>query len=275
MNKPKYLIFDLDGTLLNSDHKISQKTIDALYKAQEHGIKVTIATGRSYLLSIDEMREINATGYAIVCNGALIYDIQNKSFIENCRPFNETFKDYFFEHVKRLQSGFLAYSTDTSYFFGYSKESKLVFQPFLKGSLDLSNLSFEKMRDVLLKENIYAFSHQTNTIGHDDFMELFKDLKENKKMCNMSSALNGVVDIYGYNISKAAGFKRLSELLGVSKEDVYYFGDSMNDYEIASLIPNSVAMGNGVEKLKSVCKYQIGDNNSTAIADFVYKLLEN
>lgn len=275
MNKPKYLLFDMDGTLLNSDHRINKATLEALEKAQEKGIKVSIATGRSFQLTIDTIKEINANDYAIICNGGMIWDINKKEIIPIAKPFSKEFKEYFFEQVKKLQSGFLAYSKINSYFFSHSKESKLVFKPYMKGSLDLSNLGFEKMKEVIMNEEIYNFSHQSSLMHHDDFIMLFKEYKEDKKMCNMSSALDGVVDIYGYNINKAKGFLKFCELTNINKEDVYYFGDSMNDYEIAQLIPNSVAMGNGIAKLKEVTKFQIGDNNSTAIADFIWKLIEN
>ncbi|MCY8079856.1 HAD family hydrolase, partial [Bacillus haynesii] len=36
----KMIAVDLDGTLLNSESKISKENIDAIKKAREHGIEV-------------------------------------------------------------------------------------------------------------------------------------------------------------------------------------------------------------------------------------------
>lgn len=43
----KMIAVDLDGTLLNSESKISKENIDAIKKAREHGIEVVVATGRA------------------------------------------------------------------------------------------------------------------------------------------------------------------------------------------------------------------------------------
>lgn len=42
----KVLVLDLDGTLTNSQKEITDKTLEAVFRMQEHGHKVVIATGR-------------------------------------------------------------------------------------------------------------------------------------------------------------------------------------------------------------------------------------
>ncbi|MBR2651366.1 HAD hydrolase family protein [bacterium] len=61
----------------------------------------------------------------------------------------------------------------------------------------------------------------------------------------------------------------------MSNENSYAFGDSKNDIILLSNIGNSICMGNGEPEVKNVAKYVIGDNNSDAIAEFLYKLVEN
>lgn len=40
------IVLDLDGTLVNSEKKISEKNKKALQKAMQKGIKVVLASGR-------------------------------------------------------------------------------------------------------------------------------------------------------------------------------------------------------------------------------------
>lgn len=47
----KAIFFDLDGTLLNSKKKISDKTKSALKKCRENGISLFIATARPPILN--------------------------------------------------------------------------------------------------------------------------------------------------------------------------------------------------------------------------------
>ena len=49
--KKKLFVFDLDGTLLNSQTKIDDANVKALIQAREKGHVLAIATGRNYLFA--------------------------------------------------------------------------------------------------------------------------------------------------------------------------------------------------------------------------------
>ena len=42
----KLLVLDVDGTLLNSKHEISRRTLSTLLKVQQMGIRIVLASGR-------------------------------------------------------------------------------------------------------------------------------------------------------------------------------------------------------------------------------------
>ena len=85
----KIIALDLDGTLTNSEKKITPKTKEALFRIQEKGIKVVLASGRptpgvlplaeelrlkdygSYILSYNGARIINCKTNESVCNETL------------------------------------------------------------------------------------------------------------------------------------------------------------------------------------------------------------
>lgn len=54
----KLIAMDMDGTLLTSDNTISKKTKEALWKAQEKGIRLVLASGRSYCRLMDYAKEL-------------------------------------------------------------------------------------------------------------------------------------------------------------------------------------------------------------------------
>ncbi|MGP3787089.1 HAD family hydrolase [Paenibacillus sp. 1A_MP2] len=74
----KLFATDLDGTLLNRDSQISPENAAAIHKAQQEGLKVTIATGRVYsdVLMISSEGGINTP--VIGSNGATIHDANGK-----------------------------------------------------------------------------------------------------------------------------------------------------------------------------------------------------
>lgn len=271
----KALIFDLDGTLLNDEHDINHKTIDAIEKAKEHGYKIMIATGRSYQQSLTEIKMIGATDYCVLCNGALIYDVKNNKMIENSQPLTKDVINHFLSMVKKYESGFMIYSLVDNYFYYACKEAKLSLEPFLFNAINLSNLRIDIIERLLLNIPVFSISQFSNLINEQEYIKSFQDYKDMKKKCNMSSAYKGFVDIYGYDVSKWSGFCKVNEWLNLDLENTYYFGDSLNDFEIMSNLKKTVAMGNANKKIKEIAKFTIGDNNSDAIANFIENLINN
>ncbi len=272
--KTKYFIFDLDGTLLNSRHFINYSSIEAINNAKVKGHKFMIATGRSYQLAISEIKFIDADHYSIICNGGLLYDVEKNEVIENSEPLNKEVIRFFIDKAKKYESSFLIYSKTDNYFYCANKEGKIAFQPFLKNSIDMSNLGIEKVERFLETIPVFTLTQFSDVIDEYEFMSLFDKLKNKNNYCNLSSALKGFVDIYSHNTSKWTGFLTLQKKLDIDDvNDVYYFGDSMNDYEMFKNIPNSIAMGNAHPELKKIAKYIIEDNNSDAIANFINEFL--
>ena len=44
--KYKLLVLDVDGTLLNDEREISKRTLAALLKVQQMGVRIVLASGR-------------------------------------------------------------------------------------------------------------------------------------------------------------------------------------------------------------------------------------
>lgn len=70
----KLIATDMDGTLLNAAHEISQPNIDAIKYAQEQGITVVIATGRAFYEAQAPVADTDLTVPYICLNGAEVRD---------------------------------------------------------------------------------------------------------------------------------------------------------------------------------------------------------
>ncbi len=101
--KYKLLALDVDGTLLGPDHTLADETIEAIKQAQEAGLKVCIATGRSYIETLDAWKQLRlkkpyqpmiVVGGALVCEpdtGRTLYQttIQRELACEFADALNE------------------------------------------------------------------------------------------------------------------------------------------------------------------------------------------
>src|SRR5699024_9156443 len=67
------------------------------------------------------------------------------------------------------------------------------------------------------------------------------------------------VDVLPKGSSKSVGIEKLLEALTLEKSNAYAVGDGLNEREMLSCIPNSVAMGNAVDAGKSSARYVTED----------------
>ena len=77
----KMIALDMDGTLLNSQKKISKATLEAINKAFNAGKEVVLCTGRCIPELQEYIEQIKDLRYIIGISGALVYDLKEKKEI--------------------------------------------------------------------------------------------------------------------------------------------------------------------------------------------------
>ena len=98
--KYKLLVLDVDGTLLNDAKEISKRTLAALLKVQQMGVRIVLASGRpTYgLMPLAKSLELgNYGGFILSYNGCQIINAQNGEILFNgglirrcCRIWKES-----------------------------------------------------------------------------------------------------------------------------------------------------------------------------------------
>jgi hydroxymethylpyrimidine pyrophosphatase-like HAD family hydrolase len=73
--------------------------------------------------------------------------------------------------------------------------------------------------------------------------------------------------------SKGKRLAQWVEAQGLSMQDVVAFGDNYNDLSMLEAAGTGVAMGNAVDEVKARANVVIGENETTSIADFIYRNL--
>src|SRR5690625_19055 len=66
----RLIALDMDGTLLNPDHQVSENNRDSILAAQASGIQVMVATGRGYQEAFDPVKSVGLDVAYICLNGA-------------------------------------------------------------------------------------------------------------------------------------------------------------------------------------------------------------
>ena len=111
-------------------------------------------------------------------------------------------------------------------------------------------------------------------------IELFINNNTNLKVINKSlDYLNEInngyyfFDIVNDNVNKGNAIKSLLKILNINKENSICFGDSINDIDMFNSVGTSVAMGNSIEKIKSIADYITDTNDNDGISKFCDKYI--
>ncbi|WP_059173702.1 Cof-type HAD-IIB family hydrolase [Bacillus sp. FJAT-27445] len=234
------IFFDIDGTLLDDDKRLPASTREAIYKLKELGHEVAIATGRGSFMFEDLREELGIDTY-VSFNGQYVV-LKGKPVYRN--PLNEL----------ALEQLTVAAAENN--------HPVIYLDPFdMKMSVPEHNWIDESMGTLKLSKQP---SHEPDYFrGREIFQTLlFCQHEEEQQYEKAFGEFDFIrwhplsVDVLPAEGSKAKGIEKLITAMGLSLENTYAFGDGLNDVEMLSYVPNSVAMGNSVPEAKEVAKFE-------------------
>lgn len=266
----KIIALDLDGTLLDSEKRLSEENRRALELAAEKGIQIVPTTGRIYAIVPEAVRQLPFINYAITVNGAEVYDVKNDRVIAKSELSWEkaveimAYLDGFDVVYDCYQNGG-GYMTKahldkvgdylTSAYFEAIYAKTRVPVPELKAYLRALGQGVQKLQFCTKDQALRAF--------------LLEDLKTRFDGIAVSSALpyNGEVnDEKGH---KGAALQKLCDYLGCTMENVMTFGDGLNDITMLEMAGMSVAMENAAPEVKAAAKYVTGNCDESGVAQAI------
>ncbi|TDO22152.1 hypothetical protein EI74_0009 [Mycoplasma testudineum] len=272
LNNVENLVFDLDGTLLNSKKKINDSTVVVLKELKKHK-NIFIATGRPWYFAQKEYNQLNLDTPIMSCNGSLIYHPKlHKSIYKN--PFSKEIVNYIYSLLLKYNLTFLIYTEDTMHrFYPKDKSNWIKWQDQeneLAAKNERTNFVDYHLESITnfqtFNEEVFKFLIIKSESNSAD-VELFLDAIKDANVYAVASQ-NTVVDIMPVGSDKGSAIKTLKELNYIN-DNVIVFGDASNDLEMFNIAKHSVAMGQSEEYIKSKADFVIGKNDTDAIADFL------
>lgn len=285
--KMKLFVTDLDGTLLNSDHELTENSKNTLKKAMSMGIPVCIATGRSYRDILQIFSDFEEQPYIISSNGASLYDEAGNKLHGVSIPKNQV-RDIV-NYLKAHHLQFEVADDDYTYVTKWGidllkKELEDVGAIDQRKKKELENdvlgivLSQGNLRVVSSVDDILEKITAVNSISSiSAYLNKIKQAMENftmDKRIRTFSSWKYNFEMTNRDTSKGIALKVLCEKLGISLEDVVAVGDNYNDLSMLKIAGHKVAMSNAVENVKSLADEIIGSNDEESVALFLQKRLD-
>ncbi|MBR0208646.1 MAG: HAD family phosphatase [Oscillospiraceae bacterium] len=273
--KYKLIAFDLDGTLLRDDKSLTERSLNALRAAHEHGALIVPATGRIYKGVPAPLRTEPFARFFITINGAKVYDAREDAVLSRSEIPNET-AQRLIAYMDALDVIYDCYKDDWGY---------------------VSRAMYERAGDYISDRGILELFLRTRTPVEDlktflredggsvqKLQMHFRSMHAKKKELETLPALfpeiavsSSVPSNIELNIGAANKGEALAVLcgrLGIRPENTLAFGDGTNDLSLLRTAGTGVAMGNAAFAVKAAADAVCGDNERDGLAKYLEKLLE-
>ena len=270
MEEITIIAMDLDGTLLDSEKRLSEENRAALEAAAAKGIQIVPATGRIYAIFPEAIRELPFINYAITVNGAEVYDVKNdRSIAKNELSWQKAVEvmEYLdgFDVVYDCYQGGWGYMTATH----LEKVGDYLTSDHFKAIYKKSRQPVPELKDYLRekKQGVQKVQFCTNDQALRAF--LLEDLKTRFAGVAISTALSYNGEVNDINGHKGGALAKLCEHLGCTMENVMTLGDGLNDITMLQMAGISVAMGNAALEVKAAAKYVTGSCDESGVAQAI------
>ncbi len=264
----KYAIFDLDGTLLTKDKKITRLNLKALELLRNSGIQIGIATGRPQMMIKHIIDQVNPDLPIISVNGGVI--INNNEAIYD-RSFSEIDTQAIYKWLVKEHIDFLAYTKNEMY---YNNISNTQWFTRVKESLKIMK---ESNRWNLIN------NMPTSNIRVSKFLILSENMEESvrDKINNFFSTISNsylgdplpvVIDVMPKGINKGNALNHLDEQGIIDINRTMVFGDAPNDISMFEVAGLSIAVPNSHDSLTNIADINLNDDTEDYIYNFIKSL---
>ncbi|MCW2785134.1 MAG: HAD-superfamily hydrolase, subfamily [Marmoricola sp.] len=255
---------DLDGTLVRSDGSISERTRAVLLAAEAAGIDVVFVTGRPLRWAEDVFEHVGGHGFAIVSNGALVWDVANAR-PHLFRPIDPSVSVQVAERLSTAVPG-SRYAAETMS--GIALENGFLERyPVPEGS---GRGTVAEILAVPALKLLVRHEELEPQEFWDRAREAVGDLVE----ITWSSATT-LLEMSAYGVTKASTLEVFCAERGIDAAEVVAFGDMPNDLAMLAWAGTSYAMANAHPSVHAVADHVAATNDEDGVAQVIEQLLDS
>lgn len=267
----KLVTIDIDGTLLNSDHKLTDQVKSAIKKAADQGVDIVLTTGRPTVGVVDLIKELeleNDHNFMITYNGGLIVNAGTKEVLSKHALTHDDYLDI--ELLSRKLNVHLHAQDFTTL---YTANTDISQYTVLESSLTGMPLQYKPVYEMTPDMTII----KAMMIDHEDLIdEAITKLPEDiKKRFSIVKSMPYFLEFLNPKANKGEAVKELATILNIKQEEVMAIGDNENDYTMIEYAGIGVAMGNAVDSIKEIADEITLSNDEHGVAYAIEKWVLN
>jgi Cof subfamily protein (haloacid dehalogenase superfamily) len=263
----KCISIDLDGTLLNSQHEISEENVKTLKELREQGHSIILNTGRAYT-DVIKLKAVQNMEVPIFCiNGSVLYS-KTRELLYEATISVSTYKKIF-SILNEIGVGILVYTN-------YGGFPSTLPPLHNKSKEELATLFQEYNYDEILnKDNLKIY--KLIALVQYEQLEKVEEVKRalaDQFDISMASSFPNNVEITSNEAHKGKAILRYQQMMNLNFEEIFAFGDGGNDLAQFEVATTSVAMGNAPLDIQQKADLITKTNDEDGFAYAVRHLLK-
>jgi hypothetical protein len=276
MQSIRLIAIDIDGTLLDSNHQVSDANLTVLRRAHERGVEIALVTGRRHTFALPVARSLGFEVTLISSDGAVTRLSDGSLFHRDLLPA---------EAARALTRHMAAFRGDTVLIFDRETQGALVVATAVELNAVIRRwkeqnplyLEFEEPLEMAIAESpiqvrfcgtIHRMREAETALlasGLIDKVTMLRTQYEERDFC-LVIALNQAC-------SKGHALRRWAEHQGIPRQEIMAIGDNYNDVEMLHFAGVPVIMGNACKELKQNGWVVTLGNNHSGVAHAVEVML--
>lgn len=262
----KLIALDMDGTLLNSQKQISERTKAAIARARENGIRIVLASGRPINGIRSKLEELNIRSerdFVVSFNGSLVQNVATGAILHN-----EIIDGKSARLVAGLarELGVCTHAFSQEFGLITPENNKYTEHEAEINSMPVTEMDFSLLEDdhPIIKTMIVA-EPELLTRAIRQFPASFHE------QFTIVQSTPFFVEFLNKKSNKGLAVQAIAEHLGIKKEEVICMGDAENDHHMIEYAGLGVAMANAMEETKKIADYITHSNDEDGVAYVIEK----
>lgn len=282
----KCIASDMDGTLLNSHQQVSQENKEAILKAQEQGIEVVIATGRSYQEVRFILDEADIHCPVIGVNGAEVRTKEGD--LLSATPIEKHVAKKAAEKLMEKDIYFEIYTNQGTYSLDPNKAVAIIVDIVVSANPDVKPEDVVKRAEERTRHGLVHQVESYDVLFNDETHQIYKlfgfaqdsdrrgaaeNALEELTELTVSSSGHNNLEITHRNAQKGIALEKFVKSKGIDITETMAMGDSFNDVSMLERVGRAVAMGNADYEIKSLCDVITATNDEHGVAKAILEVL--
>jgi Cof subfamily protein (haloacid dehalogenase superfamily) len=272
----RLLATDIDGTLLNSEFRISDADMAALHRVHDDEVEIVLVTGRRHTFALPIARLLGFHLWIISSNGAITRSLAGETFHRDmlpaatCRKLCAAMREFRGHTV-------LTFDTEEkgAIVLEHMRELNTVIQRWLEKNLQFIDFVIP-IEDSLTTDPVQAMfcgsiPWMQQALARLEASKLGADITVVRTEYPLRDL--SIVDVLNQGCSKGHALQRWAKYRGIAREEVMAIGDNYNDVEMLAFAGRPFIMGNASQELRDRGWAVTLNNDESGVAAAIEQVL--